>query len=162
MTIEDATEADLPRIVDIYNDAIASSTAVFSDRLVTIDGQRDWMDARRAAGNPVIVARLGGVVVGFGSYGDFRASPGYRLTVEHSVYVDAGQRRQGIGLRLLEELLERARRAGKHAVVAGIDADNHASLRMHEQLGFQEVGRLPEVARKFDRWLDLVLMELLL
>jgi len=162
MTIEDATEADLPRIVEIYNDAIANSTAVFSDRPVTIEDQRQWMEARRAAGNPVIVARLDGAVVGFGSYGAFRASPGYRPTVEHSVYVLAGRRRQGIGLRLLEELLERARRAGKHTVVAGIDAENHASLRMHEHLGFQEVGRLPEVASKFDRWLDLVLMELLL
>jgi phosphinothricin acetyltransferase len=160
MTIEDANEADLPRIVEIYNDAIARSTAVFSDQPVTLELQRRWMESRRASGNPVIVARADGAVVGFGSYGDFRASAGYRLTVEHSVYVLAARRRQGIGLRLLVELVERARRAGKHAVIAAIDAENHASLRMHEQLGFREVGRLPEVARKFERWLDLVLMEL--
>jgi L-amino acid N-acyltransferase YncA len=162
MTIEDATDGDLPRIVEIYNDAIANSTAVFSDEPVTVERQREWMHARRAAGNPVIVARRDGAVVGFASYGEFRTSPGYRLTVEHSVYVLAAQRRQGIGGRLLGELLERARRAGKHAALAGIDAENHASLRMHEELGFREVGRLPEVARKFERWLDLVLMELVL
>jgi L-amino acid N-acyltransferase YncA len=162
MIIEDASDSDLPAIVAIYNDAIATSTAVFSDRPVTVERQREWMDGRRKAGNPVIVARLDDAVVGFASYGEFRPWPGYRLTVEHSVYVLAGARRQGIGGQLVGELLERARQAGKHAVVAAVDADNGASLRMHEQLGFEQVGRLPEVARKFGRWLDLVLLELTL
>jgi phosphinothricin acetyltransferase len=159
MIIEDATDSDLPAIVEIYNHAIATSTAVFSDQLVTIERQRQWVDARRAGGNPVIVARLDGDVVGFASYGEFRPWPGYRLTVEHSVYVLEGARRQGVGRGLVGELLERARQAGKHAVVAGVDADNDASLRMHAQLGFEQVGRLPEVARKFERWLDLVLLQ---
>jgi phosphinothricin acetyltransferase len=162
MTIEDATDSDLPGIVEIYNDAIANTTAVFSDQPVTLDRQRDWMTARRARGNPVIVARVDGLLAGFASYGDFRPWPGYESTVEHSVYVLAGRRREGIGRRLLSELLDRARSSGKHAMIAGIDADNDASLHMHAQFGFQEVGRLPEVARKFDRWLHLVLMELLL
>jgi phosphinothricin acetyltransferase len=99
------------------------------------------------------------VVLGFASYGPFRTWPGYRSTVEHSVHVAAGRRRQGIGRRLVEELLDRAGRAGVHVVVAGIDADNHGSLRMHEQLGFEEVGRMPEVARKFGRWVDLALLQ---
>jgi L-amino acid N-acyltransferase len=162
MHIDDANDADLPEILAIYNAAIATSTAVFSDRPVTLERQRAWMHARRAAGYPVIVARQDGAVAGFASYGDFRPWPGYRLTVEHSVYVAAERRRQGAGRRLVVALLELARSDGKHAVVAGIDADNHPSLRMHEQLGFRQVGRLPEIARKFDRWLDLVLMELLL
>jgi phosphinothricin acetyltransferase len=161
MTIEDATDSDLPAILEIYNDAIANTTAVFSDQPVTLDRQRDWMSARRAGGNPVIVARVDGSVAGFASYGDFRPWPGYGSTVEHSVYVLAARRREGIGRGLLSELLDRARGAGKHAMIAGIDAENDASLRMHEQFGFQEVGRLPEVARKFDRWLHLVFMELL-
>jgi phosphinothricin acetyltransferase len=162
MNIDDATDGDLPEIVAIYNHAIATSTAVFSDEPVTMEYQREWLNARRAARNPVIVARLGGGIAGFASYGEFRPWPGYRLTVEHSVYVLAAQRRRGIGRRLVAELLDRARQAGKHAVVAGIDAENHPSLRMHEQLGFEQVGRLPEVARKFDRWLDLVLLQLTL
>ena len=162
MHIDDANDADLPEILAIYNTAIATSTAVFSDQPVTLERQRAWMHARRAAGYPVIVARQDGAVAGFASYGDFRPWPGYRLTVEHSVYVAVERRRQGAGRRLMGQLLELARSDGKHAVVAGIDAENHPSLRMHEQLGFQQVGRLPEIARKFDRWLDLVFMELLL
>ncbi len=162
MDIHDATHADLPAILAIYNDVIATSTAVFSDQPVTLERQREWLDGRRAAGYPVIVARRAGDVVGFASYGDFRPWPGYRHTVEHSVYVAAGRRGDGIGRRLVEELLERARRAGKHVVIAGIDAQNDASLRMHEALGFRAVGHLPEVARKFDRWLDLVFLQLVL
>jgi phosphinothricin acetyltransferase len=162
VNIEEASDSDLPGIVAIYNEAITTSTAVFSDRPVTIESQRQWLSDRRAAGHPVIVAREDGAVLGFASYGHFRPSPGYALTVEHSVYVHAGRRREGIGRRLVKELLERARRDGKHAVVAGIDAENRSSLLMHEQLGFEQVGRLPQVARKFDRWLDLVFMELVL
>jgi L-amino acid N-acyltransferase len=162
MEIQDATHADLPAILAIYNDVIATSTAVFSDQPVTLERQREWLDGRRAAGYPVIVARQDGAVAGFASYGDFRAWPGYRHTVEHSVYVAAGRRGEGIGRQLVQELLERARRAGKHVVIAGIDAHNDASLRMHEALGFRQVGHLPEVARKFDRWLDLVFFELVL
>lgn len=162
MQIADATDADLEEIVAIYNDAIVNSTAVFSDRPVTVEHQRRWLSSRIEAGQPVIVARVGDMVAGFGSYGPFRSWPGYRLTVEHSVYVHPERRRQGVGRELVRELLQRARRNGIHVVMAGIDADNGPSLRLHEQLGFQRVGLLPEVARKFDRWLDLVLMQLTL
>ncbi len=162
MTIDDANEADLPEIVAIYNEVITTSTAVFSERPVTLERQRDWLNARRANGYPVIVARADGAVAGFASYGEFRPWPAYRHTVEHSVYVAAARRRQGVGRRLLEELLDRARSEGRHVVVAGIDAGNDPSLRMHEQLGFEHVGRLPEIARKFDRWLDLMFMQLML
>jgi phosphinothricin acetyltransferase len=159
MLIEDATEADLPEIVAIYNDVIATSTAIFSDRPVTVEDRLQWLRSRLRLGQPVLVAREEGAVVAFASYGDFRPWPGYHSTVEHTVHVAAAQRRRGIGRRLVEEILSRARDAGKHVVIAGIDADNEASLRMHEQLGFERVGHMPEVARKFDRWVDLVLME---
>jgi L-amino acid N-acyltransferase len=162
MKIEDANDSDLPEIVAIYNEAIATSTAVFSDQPVTVERQRQWLSARRASGHPVIVARQDGAVLGFASYAGFRPWPAYALTVEHSVYVLAVRRREGTGRRLVLELLDRARRAGKHVVVAGIDAENRSSLLLHEQLGFEQVGRLPQVARKFDRWLDLVFLELLL
>jgi phosphinothricin acetyltransferase len=162
MDIDDAKDSDLPGIVAIYNDAIANSTAVFSDQPVTVERQSEWMRLRRASGFPVIVARAGGEVAGFASYGPFRPWPGYRLTVEHSVYVAAARRRRGTGRRLVNELLERARADGMHAVVAGIDGANEASLRLHEALGFERVGLLPQVARKFDRWLDLALLQLTL
>jgi phosphinothricin acetyltransferase len=162
MLIEDATEADIPQIAAIYNEVIATSTAVFSEHPVTVEERLDWLRSRRANGQPVLVAREQGAVAGFASYGAFRTWPGYRSTVEHSVHVAAGQRRRGIGRRLVQETLHRAQLAGMHAVIAGIDAENHASLRLHEELGFEEVGRMPEIARKFDRWVDLVLLQLTL
>jgi len=162
LSIDDATEADLPGIVAIYNEVIATSTAVFSEEPTTLERQREAFDRRREAAHPAIVAREDGVVVAFAAYGPFRPWPGYRRTVEHSVYVSAPARRRGIGSRLVQELLERARSQGMHAVIAGIDADNEPSLRLHKQLGFEQVGRLPEVARKFDRWLDLTLLQLVL
>jgi phosphinothricin acetyltransferase len=164
MRIEDATEADAEAIAAIYNHVIATSTAVFSDQPITADDRREWLRARGRQGFPVIVARdgAGGAAVAFASFADFRPWPGYRLTVEHSVHVADGHRRQGIGRRLVRELIVRAREAGKHVIVAGLDADNLASRGLHEQLGFREVARMPEVARKFDRWIDLVLLELIL
>jgi L-amino acid N-acyltransferase YncA len=160
MLIEDAIESDLPEIVAIYNDVIATSTAIFSDQPVTVEDRLQWLRSRRALGQPVVVARDSGAVVGFASFGDFRPWPGYRSTVEHTVHVAAPRRRQGVGRRLVDEILDRARKAGKHVVIAGIDAENEASLRLHERLGFQQVGHMPEVARKFDRWVDLVLLQL--
>jgi L-amino acid N-acyltransferase len=163
VTVIDAGEEHLEGILAIYNDVIATSTAVFSDRPVTIDDRRRWLAARRALGQPVLVALDGGgAVAGFASFGEFRTWPGYRHTVEHTVHVRADCRGRGIGSALVGALIERAAALGVHAMVAGVDADNDASLRMHERLGFTVVGRLPEVARKFDRWLDLVLLERLL
>jgi phosphinothricin acetyltransferase len=159
MTVEHASEDDLPGIVAIYNEVITTSTAVFSDQPVSLERQRDWLRARHAREFPVLVARVDGAVAGFASYGEFRPWPGYRHTVEHSVYVATAQRRRGVGRRLLEQLLEHAGAAGVHVMIAGIDAENRPSLRLHEELGFERVGRLGEVARKFDRWLDLVFMQ---
>jgi L-amino acid N-acyltransferase YncA len=162
-TFRDATEADLPGILAIYNEVIATSTAVFSDQPVTLEDRRAWFAARVGQGYPVLVAEGGdGSVQGFASFGDFRAWPGYRHTVEHSVHVRADARGRGVGSALLPPLLERAAALGKHVVVAGIDAANAGSIRMHERLGFERAGHLREVGRKFDRWLDLVLMQRLL
>jgi len=161
--IDDAGREHLAGILAIYNDVIATSTAVFSDEQVTLEDRARWLEGRREQGYPVLVALdAGGAVVAFGSFGDFRAWPGYRTTVEHSVHVRADRRGQGLGSALVAALIERAAATGKHAMIAGVDADNAASLRLHERLGFERVALLREVARKFDRWLDLVLLELLL
>jgi phosphinothricin acetyltransferase len=160
MHIRDANEADLPGILAIYNEVIATSTAVFSDRPATLEDRQAWFTARAGQGYPVLVAvEDDGSVLGFASFGDFRAWPGYRHTVEHSVHVRADARGRGIGSALLPPLLERAADLGKHVVVAGIDADNAGSIRMHERLGFERAGLLRQVGRKFDRWLDLALMQ---
>jgi L-amino acid N-acyltransferase len=160
--IRPAAEADLPKILEIYNHAVAHTTAVWNDKVVDLDNRRQWFEARRAQGFPVLVAQSGDGVAGYGSFGDFRAFDGYRFTVEHSVYVAAAARRQGIASALLTALTERARAQGKHAMVAGIAGENEASIRLHLKHGFVETARMPEIGFKFDRWLDLVFMQKLL
>jgi L-amino acid N-acyltransferase len=95
----------------------------------------------------------------FGSFSDFRAWPGYRFTVEHTLHVRADARGRGIGTQLLRALIERAAALGKHVMIAGVDADNAASIRLHERLGFTRAGQLCEVGFKFDRWLDLLFLQ---
>lgn len=161
ITVRDAAVEDLPAIVDLLNVAV-DTTTVYSERRYTIEDRTEWLTARRGRGFPVVVAEDGGRVVGFGTYGDFRDSlalPGYRTTVEHSVYVDADHHGGGVGKALVETLLDRARAAGVHVMVGAIDAENEVSLRFHQRLGFVEVGRMPEIATKWGRWLELVLVQ---
>lgn len=158
LQVRDATEADLPAILAITNEVIRTTTAIYSHIPATLEDRQAWFAQRIGQSYPVLVAEAGGAILGFTSFGDFRSWPGYRHTVEHSVHVDAPARGQGVGRALLTALLPRAEAMGKHAIVGAIDADNAASLRLHERLGFAQVGLLPQVGRKFDRWLDLVFM----
>jgi phosphinothricin acetyltransferase len=162
MDIRTATEADLPAILAITNDAILTTTSSWNVDPTTLEARRQWLADRQASGLPVLVGVIDGAVAGFGSYGSFRAWDGYRLTVEHSIYVDAAFRRQGVGRLLLAALIDHATEAGMHVMMGVISADNEISIRLHEQFGFATVGRLLEVGRKFDRWLDLVLMQKML
>jgi L-amino acid N-acyltransferase len=157
--ISAASSSDIPEITEIYNRVIATSTAVFSDQQVTEQNRLDWLESRRARGFPILVARDEGRTVAFASYGDFRAWPGYRFTAEHTVHVAESHRRRGLGRRLVEALAEHAGHAGLHVLIAGVDADNAASLALHESLGFVRVAELHEVAWKFERWIDLVLLQ---
>jgi L-amino acid N-acyltransferase len=159
MQIRDATEADLPGLVAIYNEVIATSTASYAYEPVTLADRREWWRARVALGYPVLVAAEPSGVLGFASFGDFRAWPGYRFTVEHSVHVRADCRGRGVGTQLLRALVSRAAACNKHIMIAGVDAANAASIRFHERLGFIRVGHLREVGYKFDRWLDLVFLQ---
>ena len=159
LQISDATEADLAGLLAIYNDVIATSTAIYSDLPVTLEERRQWWRSRTAQGYPVLAARDAHGVAGFATFGDFRAWPGYRFTVEHSVHVRANGRGQGVGTLLVQALLPRAAALGKHVMMAGVDADNAASIRFHERLGFERSGHLREVGYKFGRWLDLVFLQ---
>jgi len=154
-----ATEADLPGVVAIYNEVIATSTAIFSHLPVTLAERTQWWQRRCSQGYPVLVARDAHGVAGFASFADFRSWPGYRFTVEHTVHVRADGRGCGTGSALMRELLARAAALGKHVMVAGVDAENAASIRFHERLGFAQSGRLWQVGYKFDRWLDLVFLQ---
>lgn len=159
MPIRAATEADLPAITAIFNEVIATSTAIYADAPFTPEDRAAWFAARRAAGYPVLVAQEGDEVLGLASFGDFRPWPGYRHTVEHSVHVRADARGRGLGTALVSALFEPARALGKHVMIAGVDAANAGSIRMHERLGFARGAVLREVGRKFGRWLDLELMQ---
>jgi L-amino acid N-acyltransferase YncA len=160
--LRDAKDADVPRIVAILNQAIRDTTASWDIEPTTIEARRGWLRDRQAKDFPVLVAVSGGEIAGFGSFGDFRSWQGYHRTVEHSLYVDPTHQRCGVGAALLNALVERARSRGMHAMVAGIEAGNAASITLHLRAGFEEAGRLREVGRKFDRWLDLVLMQRIL
>ena len=161
MLVRTAAEADLPGMLAIYNEIIRSSTAVYTEEEATLEDRRAWLANRTAQGYPVLAATDAGdgSVLGYSTFGDFRPWPGYRRTVEHSVYVRADARGRGVGAALVEPLFGLAAALGKHVMVAGIDAANPASIRLHERLGFEQVGTLREVGTKFGRWLDLVFMQ---
>lgn len=158
--IREATQEDLPFILDIYNDAVANTTAIWNDNLVDLENRREWYAVRKARGFPVLVAEVEGAVAGYAAYGDWRAFEGFRHTAEHSVYVEKNHRGLGIGKLLMAELIARAKAGGIHVMVACIEAENQASIRLHENLGFRFVGRFSQVGTKFGRWLDLTCMEL--
>lgn len=164
MTIElrDATPADLPGILEIYNDAVLNTTAIWNDVLVDLENRKEWFRARKERGFPVIVAIKDGAVAGYASYGDWRAFDGYRHTREHSIYVHKNARGAGLGRLLMQALIEHAKTSGVHVLIGAIESENTASIRLHEALGFRVAGRYSEVGRKFDRWLDLTSMELTL
>lgn len=160
MRIRDATPSDAAAIAVIYNDAVENTTAIWNDAVVDEADRAAWIRARQETGYPVLVAvGDGDEVVAYATFGDFRAFDGYRHTVEHSVYVRSDQRGNGLGERLMVELISRARDLGKHVMIAAIEASNTQSIRLHERLGFVHGGTLTQVGRKFDRWLDLAFMQ---
>lgn len=159
MLVRPAQLSDLPGILAIYNEVVATSTAIYAFEPSTLAERREWFESRRSKSYPVLVAAEGDAVCGFASFGDFRPWPGYAWTVEHSVHVRADRRRSGVGRALVTALLPIAREMSKHVVIGGIDAENEPSLRMHEKLGFERVAHFKQVGRKFDRWLDLVFVQ---
>jgi L-amino acid N-acyltransferase YncA len=162
ITIRYAREDDLPAILDIYNDVILNTTAVYSEEPHTLQMRKDWFNDRVSNNFPVLVADADGVVAGFSSFGHFRVWPCYRYTVEVSVYVDTSYRGRGISKLLLQSLIDRANEMNMHVVIASISADNQISINLHSSLGFKEVAHFTEVGYKFGRWLDLKFFELML
>ncbi len=159
LRIRTADERDLPAILAIYNDAVAHTTAIWNETLVDLENRRAWVRERQGRGFPVLVADEGAGAAGYGTFGEFRPHDGYRVTVEHSIYVTESARGRGLGKALLAALIEEARRLDKRAMIGAIDATNELSLGLHRKFGFVEAGRLPGVGVKFGRPLDLVLMQ---
>lgn len=146
-----------PAILAIFNDAIAHSTALYEYQPRTLETMANWFATKQAGRYPVIGAfDAAGQLLGFASWGPFRAYPAFKYTVEHSVYVHQDHRGRGIGRQLLTELIRQAEaRDEVHALIAAIDMQNPGSIALHESLGFQHAGTLPQVGFKFGRWLDL-------
>ncbi len=158
--LRDACADDLPAMLAIYNEIVANTTAIYNDKPSSLDERREWLRGRSGGGWPVLAALRGDELVGYASFAEFRGAwPGYRHSVEHSVYVRADCRHQGIGSALVRSLLPLAAALDKHVMIGGIDAANEGSLRLHERLGFQRVAHFCEVGRKFGRWLDLVFVQ---
>jgi L-amino acid N-acyltransferase YncA len=150
-------------ILAILNESIENSTAVYDYKPRTIDMMEAWFDAKEKGRYPVIGAvdendRL----IGFSTYGTFRNWPGYKYTVEHSVYVDRNCRGHGIGRRLLGAIIERARAQDYHVLIGGIDADNPISIDLHKKFGFTFCGEIREAGFKFGRWRHLAFYQLIL
>ena len=163
MIIRDAAEADLSALRDIFNDAVLNTTAIWMDNVVDLTNRQAWFAARAQQGYPILVAEnADGEVVGYASFGDWRPFDGFCHTVEHSVYIRADQRGKGLGPQLLTALIERAKACDKHVMVAAIESGNAASIGLHQRLGFAITGQMPQVGRKFGRWLDLTFMQLIL
>ena len=162
VSIRDAREGDIEEILAIYNYVILNTTAVYSDHPHTLGMRLAWYNERISGGFPAFVAESEGKVVGFSSFGHFRAWPCYRYTVENSVYVHQDHYGKGISKLLLQPLIDRAREMKLHAMIAGIDAENEISYKLHQSFGFVEVAHFKEVGFKFNRWLDLKFLELIL
>ncbi len=160
--VRNATEKDLPEMLSIYNDIILNTTAVYDYLPHTIEMRQSWYKTKQEQGFPVFVAEEEGRVVGFSSIGPFRAWAAYKYSVENSVYVAAAMRGRGIGKLLIPPLIEAAGRLQMHTVIAGIDATNDSSIRLHKSFGFEETAHFKQVGYKFGRWLDLKFFQLIL
>jgi L-amino acid N-acyltransferase YncA len=163
ITVRRAAEEDLPGILEIYNDAVLTTTATYDYEPRSLEHRRQWFLERQRDDYPIFVATDGGQrVVGWSALNPYHARVGYRFTAENSVYVAAAQRGRGIGRQLLGPLLIAGQERGLRAIIAAIDADNEASIRLHASFAFEKVGHFKQVGYKFDRWLDVVYMEKIL
>ncbi len=162
ITIRKATEADIQPMLDIYNEIIENTTAVFQYDLHTFEMRKEWFEQKQKENFPVFVAEENSEVIGFSTFGQFRNWQAYKYSVENSVYVKTNQRSKGIGKLLLQPLIDAARQMNLHTIIAGIVADNEASIALHKQFGFVEVAYFKEVGYKFDKWLDLKFLQLML
>lgn len=153
---------DTQEILEIINEAILYSTAIYDYNCRSFEKQKAILDEKISKNFPVIIAEINGRVVGFGMYSEFRFRDAYQFTVEHSVYVHVDFQGQGIGKLLLQELISLAQKQKLHTLIGVIDSENKASIQFHEKFGFNTVGIIKESGFKFNRWLDSVIMQLIL
>ncbi|MEM9972864.1 MAG: N-acetyltransferase family protein [Pseudomonadota bacterium] len=162
MTIRAAEARDVPAICGHWNDVIRDTLISFKHEEMGEDDVTAYLAARAAAGHPFFVAELGGMVVGFATYFQFRGGSGYAHTLEHSIMLGAAARGQGLGRKLLISLEDHARSSGHHSLFAGVSSANPAGRAFHAAMGYEEITTLREVGFKWGRWLDLTLMQKIL
>jgi L-amino acid N-acyltransferase len=156
-----AGPGDLGAINDIYNYYVLHSTCTYQESPEPMEGREKWF-TQHGPVHPVIVAEMDGRIAGWGSLSAYHVRSAYRHTVENSVYIHHEFHRRGIGTIILADLIERARTIGHRAIIAGIDGDQLASVKLHAKFGFETVGHFKQLGFKFGRWLDVIYMELLL
>ena len=161
ITVRSATDDDLRQILDIYNDVIIHTTAVYDYEPHTLEMRQAWFNTKREQGFPVFVAEQDGEVLGLSSIGPFRNWAAYQYSVENSIYVSSTARGKGIGKLLMPPIIKAAKEMGIHTIIAGIDAGNEASIQLHRHFGFEEVAHFRQVGWKFNRWLDLKFLQLI-
>jgi len=161
--VRKALAADMAAVLEIYNEAVRTTTATYDYEPRTLEHRCAWFADRERGGYPVFVAETGdGRVIGWSALNPYHDRPGYRFTAENSVYVAEPVRGGGVGRQLLEPLIPAAQERGLRAILACIDADNEPSIRLHARFGFERVGLFRQVGFKFNRWLDVVYMERLI
>ena len=160
--IRKAVVKDVVKILEILNHEILNSTALYDYKEKTYEYQLNWFEQKGINKMPVIVVESKNEVIGFGTYGVFRPFDAFQFCVEHSIYMDHNVRGLGIGKKLLTKLIQLAKEDGHHTMIAGLDATNTASLEFHKKFGFKEVGVIKEAGFKFNKWLDLRFLQLLL
>jgi len=158
--IRQATLEDVPKILEIFNYHIEHTTVIYHYHKRTLAQMEDWLSQQQQLNFPVLVTEENGKLTRYGTFGQFRPHEAYQFCVEHSVYVSPDHQGKGFGKQLILALIDIAKKENYHNMVAGIDAENKFSIQFHQKLGFQEVGYLKEVGYKFDRWLDLVFLQL--
>lgn len=157
VNIRDAGPQDAAAIASIYNHYVVNSTVTFDTEPKSVEDRLSWLEAH-GPGYPVVVTEVDEEVVGWGSLSAWHPRPAYDASVEVSSYISPEFLGRGLGSLLMEDLIERARRIGHHALISQVVSGNAASIALGERFGFSEVGRLPEVGRKFDMWLDVIIM----
>jgi len=161
--IRQAQAADTPAIAALWNPVIRDTTITFTSAMKTADGLAQDIALKAAQDLPFLLAETaGGALQGFATYGPFRNGPGYAHTMEHTIILAPEARGQGVGAGLMAQLQAHAAGQGVHSLWAGVSAENPGGVAFHRAIGFAEIARLPEVGRKFGRWLDLILMQKIL
>jgi len=160
--IRQAIKEDILSILEIINFEIEHSTSVYDYKKESLENKIEWFEKKKKDKLPVLVAEQDNNILGYGTFGIFRPWDGYQFSIEHSIYIDKDSRAKGIGKEIMKELIQIAIKLKYHTMIAGIDANNAKSIQFHLNFGFLEVGRFNQIGFKFDKWLDLIFMQLFL